>query len=65
MLGAAQDDFGSAIVVLDCSFDFYLTAFQLSDVSHLFFICGEDYYREGAFLVRAKIQDFCSVAAGF
>ena len=65
MLGAAQDDLGASVVVLDSSLDFDLPAFELVNVSHLFEIAREHDYGEGTGFVFVFGLGLAEVEKGY
>jgi len=66
LLGAAQDDLGASVVVLDRSLDFNPSAFELANVAHLFEIGREHDHGEGTRLgVFAEVEERNAFAAIF
>jgi hypothetical protein len=64
LLGPAQNDLVPSVVILNCAFDFELTAFKLSSVAHLLEIGGKDNHRKGArFRIFAKVEELGAVLA--
>jgi len=63
LLGAAQNDLGAPIIVLDRSLDFDLTAFELANVAQFLEIGGEYDNSEGTRLLLAEVKQLDSVAA--
>jgi hypothetical protein len=55
LLGAAQNDLGASVVILDRSLNFNLPAFELANVAHLFKIGREHDHGEGTRLIFAEI----------
>src|SRR4030088_2147278 len=64
LLRVTQDDLGASVVVLDRTFDFNHSAFELLNVAHLFQVVREHDYGEGTGLVvLAKSEEGDAVAA--
>src|SRR5580658_3109669 len=66
LLGAAQNDLGASIVVLDGSLDFNLPAFELAHVAHFFEIGRKHDDGEGTRLgVLAEVEQGDAAGASF
>src|SRR5467141_817870 len=64
LLGVTQDDLGASVVILDRTFDFNHSAFELLNVTNLFQIVREHDDREGTCLVvLAEGEEGDAVAA--
>ena len=71
LLGTAQDDLGASVVILDRTFDFNHSAFELLNVAHFFQVVREHDHGEGARLVifaegeeRDAVGAICHVQHG-
>jgi len=64
LLGVAQDDLRASVVILDRTFDFNHSAFELLNIADLFQVVREHDYGEGTRLVVLAEGEECDAVGG-